>query len=52
MMSGSVPAALKLRTTNRAAALTTTAIIPVTHNCKIPEGLSVMMQPDPALKKR
>jgi len=42
----------RLRTTNHAAALTTTAIIPDTHNCKIPEGLSVMMQPDPALKKR
>jgi hypothetical protein len=39
-------------TTNRAAALTTTSIIPDTHNCKIPEGLSVAMQPDPALKKR
>jgi hypothetical protein len=36
----------------RAAALTTTVIIPEPHNCKIPESLSVVMQPDPALKKR
>jgi hypothetical protein len=52
MMSGSVPAALKLRTTKGAAGLTTTSIIPDTHNCKISEGLSVAMQPNPALKKR
>jgi len=38
--------------TNRAPALAATATIPDTHNCKIPEGLSVAMQPDPALKKR
>ena len=38
--------------TNRVAARAATAIIPDTHNCKIPEGLSVAMQPDPALKKR
>jgi hypothetical protein len=31
--------------------LTTTQIIPEPHNCKISEGLSVAMQPDPALKK-
>jgi hypothetical protein len=42
----------RLLTTKRAAALTTTAIIPEPHNYKIPEGLSVAMQPDPALKKR
>ena len=37
--------------TNHAAALAATAIIPDTHNCKMPEDLSVVMQPDPALKK-
>jgi hypothetical protein len=42
--------ARQIGTTNRAAALTTTPIIPKPHNCKIPEGLSVAMQPDPALK--
>jgi hypothetical protein len=46
-----VPAG-RLRAASRVAALTTTAIIPDTHNCKMSEGLSVAMQPDLALKKR